>query len=299
MGRKKRGFLPDVSVLHNIIGPKRGSVLHRLDPRTKILWFVISFVTGLVVLENIAALAGLFAYIFIAGAIARVSREQIVMMKVVVPLAVIVFLSNLLLLPAAGMTAYEPIVDFGVKYPWYYIFGLTSNARNIAITQESLYVGVARGMVVLTLSGVAALFILLMDLTELVEGMHLLKVPYKLAFTVGLAINYIPILFYDLTTVSEAQRARGHRLDRRGVFGRIRASFSLILPVINCAYTRTGHIADAMVSRGFGMSKKRVLVTDYSMSKNDYFFLSCSIAILLVFIVVRIYFPILDVHMKV
>lgn len=299
MGKKKRGFLPDVSVLHNILGPKQGSALHRLDPRTKILWFIISFVTGLVVLEHLAALAGLFAYVLIVGAVARVTREQIVMMKVVVPLCVIVFLANLFLLPAAGMTAYEPIVDFGVKYPWYYIFPSLSNARNIAITWESLYVGVARGMVVLTLSGVAALFILLIDLTELVEGMHILKVPYKLAFTVGLAINYIPILFYDLTTVSEAQRARGHRLDRRGVFGRVRASFSLILPVINCAYTRTGHIADAMASRGFGMSNRRVLVTEYSMSRKDYIFLTSSLAILLVFIAVRIYFPIFDVHMKV
>jgi energy-coupling factor transport system permease protein len=298
MSKRKRGFFPDVSVLHNILGSVKSSWLQRMDPRTKILWFIISFVTGLIILEHLAALTGLLIYIFILGAAAHVTREQLVMMKVVIPLAVIVFLANLLLIPAAGKTAYAPIVDFGVKYPWYYIFPSFTNTRNIAITWESLYIGMVRGMVVFTLSGVAAFFILIIDLTELVEGMHLLKVPYKFAFTVGLAINYIPILFFDLSTVSEAQRARGHRLDRGGIFRKIKASSKLILPVINCAYMRTGRIADAMMSRGFGASNRRGIITEYRMSKRDYSFLAVSISLLAIFIVVRMCFPIIEVRMK-
>ncbi len=299
MGKKKRGLLPDVSVLHGILGPKTASALHRMDPRTKILWFVLTFVTGLVVLEHLAALSGLLLYVFVLGSIARVSREQLVMMRVVVPLAVIVFVANLLLIPAAGGTRFEPIVDFGVKYPWYYLFESVSDTPNIAITPESLYTGVVRGLVVLTLSSVAALFVLLTDLTELVEGMHLLRVPYKLAFTVGLAVNYIPILFYDLTTVSEAQRARGHRLDQGGGLQRVKSSFSLILPVINCAYTRTGRIADAMTSRGFGGPAGRTPVAEYRMTGTDYRFLAISVGVLACFILVRLFFPVFDVKMNV
>jgi len=299
MHNRKRGLLPDASVLHGIFGPKGLSALHRMDPRTKILWFVLTFVTGLVVLEHLVALAGLLLYIFVLGAIARSFREQLVMMRVVVPLAVIVFAANLLLIPATGGTRFEPIVDFGIKYPWYYIFESFSDTPNIAITPESLYTGVVRGLVVLTLSSVAALFVLLTDLTELVEGMHLLKVPYKLAFTVGLAVNYIPILFYDLTTVSEAQRARGHRLDQGGGLRRIRSAFSLILPVINCAYTRTGRIADAMTSRGFGGSAVRTPGAEYRMTGTDYLFLAASAGVLVCFVLVRLFFPIFDVKMNV
>ncbi len=299
MRKNKRGFLPDVSSLQNILGTRSDSLLHRLDPRAKVFWFIITFVTGLVVLEHLAALGGLLAYVFLLGAVGKVSREQLVMIKVVLPLAFIVFVANLLLIPSTSSSVYEPIVDFGVKYPWYYLFRSLTETKNIAITWESLYIGVARGMVVVTLSAVASLFILLTELTELVEGMHLLRLPYNFAFTVGLAINYIPILFYDLTRISEAQRARGHRIDSGGIVHRMRASFSLILPVINCAYARTERIADAMASRGFGTARKRTLVSEYRFSGLDYSFLFLSVGLLGLFIVLRVYYPVFEVRMEV
>jgi energy-coupling factor transport system permease protein len=299
MRTKKRGFLPDVSSLQNILGARSDSPLHRMDPRTKLFWFIMTFVGGLVVLEHLAALGGLLVYVFVLGAVARVSREQLVMIKVVLPLAFIVFLANLLLIPSTSSSAFEPIVDFGVKYPWYYLFRSLTETRNISITWESLYIGVARGMVVVTLSAVASLFILLTELTELVEGMHLLRLPYNFAFTVGLAVNYIPILFYDLTRISEAQRARGQRIDSGGMMHRLRASFSLILPVINCAYARTERIADAMASRGFGAAKKRTLVSEYRFTRFDYGFLFLSAGLLALFILLRVYYPVFEVRMEV
>jgi len=299
-GRKsKRGFLPDEAVLQDILGSKGDSVLHKLDPRTKIFWFVLTFAAGLIVIENLAAVVGLMIYVLVLGAFAGVLHKQWAMMKVVFPLFIIVFFSNSFLLPAISNTVYKPIVTFGVKYPWYYVFPSMGAARNIAITQESLYVGIDRGMVLLTLSAVAGLFILLIELTELIEGMTLLKLPYTLAFTLGLTINFIPILFYDLATISEAQKARGQRLDRGNVFSRIKASVSLILPSINCAYSRSGNIADAMSSRGFSTSKRRPVITEFHFSGRDYRFLALSLLVLIVAIVIRLFFPLFEVHMKV
>jgi len=135
-------------------------------------------------------------------------------------------------------------------------------------------------MVLLTLSGVASLFILLTEVTELIEGMTLMKIPYPLALTCGLAIVYIPILFKDLSTIAEAQKARGHCLDKGGVFSRLRASISLLLPAINCAYIRASNIADSMNSRAFGVKAKRTFLMVREMKKRDWTFLVLNAAVL-------------------
>jgi len=297
--KSKRGFLPDEAVLQDILGSKGDSVLHKLDPRIKIFWFILTFAVGLIVIENLVAVVGLMIYVFVLGALAGVLYKQWAMVKIVFPLFIIVFLLNLFLLPAISKTVYNPIVTFGVKYPWYYVFPSMGTPRNIAITQESLYIAIDRGMVLLTLSAVAGLFILLIELTELIEGMTLLKLPYKLAFTLGLTINFIPILFYDLATILEAQKARGHQLDRGNVFSRIKASISLVLPTINCAYSRSGNIADAMNSRGFSTSKSRTVITEFHFSKRDYIFLTLSLLVLIIAIIIRLFFPFFKVHMRV
>jgi len=140
--------------------------------------------------------------------------------------------------------------------------------------------GITRGMVLLTFSGAASLFILLIEVTELIEGMTLLKIPYPLALTCGLAIVYIPILFSDLSTIAEAQKARGHRLDKGGSISRLKASVSLLLPAINCAYVRASTIADSMNSRAFGAKAKRTLLLVREMRQADWAFLVLNSAVL-------------------
>ncbi len=266
--------------IREFLGKRGKSWLHLLDPRVKIIWFGLMFATGFMLLDNVLALFGLFLYVFILAGIAGVMHKQVTMIKIVLPLFVMVILFNLFLLPTVKGLEQRVLLQLPFKYPWYYFFPQRFSPSLVVITQESLYMGITRGMVLLTLSGVASLFILLTEVTELIEGMTLMKIPYPLALTCGLAIVYIPILFKDLSTIAEAQKARGHRLDKGGVFSRLRASISLLLPAINCAYIRASNIADSMNSRAFGVKAKRTFLMVREMKKRDWTFLVLNAAVL-------------------
>ncbi len=273
-------FLPDERVIREMLGKKGSSWLHRLDPRVKIIWFGLMFATGFIILDNVLALLILFFYILVLGRFAGVTDKQVAMMRIVLPLFVIVVFFNIFLLPLVKGFSQEILFRFPFKYPWYYLFPHRFSPSSVVITRESLYMGITRGMVLLTLSGVASLFILFIEATELIEGMTLMKVPYKLAFTCGLAVNYIPILFYDLSTIAEAQRARGQRLDQGGPLTRLKASAALMLPAINCAYIRAGNIADSMNSRAFGAKGHRTTLVERKLKDRDWYFLGLNIGIL-------------------
>ncbi|MBW2058037.1 MAG: energy-coupling factor transporter transmembrane protein EcfT [Deltaproteobacteria bacterium] len=281
--------LPSDKVIREILGKKGETWLHMLDPRVKIIWFGLMFATGFIILDNVAALFLLFLYILILGRLAGVTQKQMTMIKIVLPLFVIVVFFNIFLLPIVRGLEQKVIVEFPFKYPWYYLSPHRFSPSPVVITRESLYMGVTRGMVLLTFSAVASLFILLIEVTEMIEGMMLLRVPYKLAFTCGLAVNYIPVLFNDLSTIAEAQKARGHRLDKGGTLSRLRASVSLLLPAINCAYIRAGNIADSMNARAFGARAERTTLVERRFKNGDWYFLIANTGILCAGILVNLF----------
>lgn len=282
-------LLPSDKAIREILGKKGESWLHLLDPRVKIIWFGLMFATGFIILDNVLALFLLSLYIFILGGLAGVTKKQLAMIKIVFPLFVMVVFFNIFLLPLVKGFRQEILFQFPFKYPWYYLFPHRFSPSLVVITKESLYMGITRGVVLLTLSGVASLFILLIEMTELIEGMSLMKVPYKLAFTCGLAVNYIPVLFNDLSTIAEAQKARGHRLDKGGILSRLKASVALMLPAINCAYIRAGNIADSMNSRAFGTKAERTTLVERKFKGRDWYFLVLNVGVLVAGILVNLF----------
>jgi energy-coupling factor transport system permease protein len=267
--------------VREVLGKKGETWFHHLDPRVKIIWFGLMFATGFIILDNVVALLVLLFYVLFLGSLAGVTRMQFAMMKIVLPLFVVVVFFNIFLLPIMEGLDQKPLIQFPFRYPWYYLSPHRFSPSPVVLTQESLYMGITRGMVLLTFSAVASLFILLIEVTEMIEGMMLMKVPYKLAFTCGLAVNYIPVIFDDLTTIAEAQKARGHRLDKGGIFTRLRASLSLMLPAINCAYIRAGNVADSMNARAFGARAARTTLVERKFKKGDWGFLYLNIGVLI------------------
>jgi energy-coupling factor transport system permease protein len=272
-------LFPSEAVIKDMLGKKGNSWFHKLDPRTRIIWFGLMFATGFIVLDNLIALLALLVYILTLGKLAGVMRKQLAMIRIVIPLFVMVLFFNVFLLPLVRSFDQTVILRFPFKYPWNYLLPHTFSHAPVVITRESLYMGMTRGMVLLTLSGVAALFILVIEITELVEGMMLMKMPYKLAFIFGLAINYIPVLFNDISIISEAQRARGHRLDQGNILIKLKSTVALMLPAINCAYIRAGNIADSMNSRAFGATARRTTLIERKFTSWDWCFLALNLGV--------------------
>ena len=98
-----------------------------------------------------------------------------------------------------------------------------------------------------------------------------LKVPYKGAFVVDLAMRYLPVYVEELETTMNAQMARGYKVKvRGGLFARILNTVPLIVPVAMNAMLSIYDVADAMELRAFGAEKTRTWYRTVDFKRSDY-----------------------------
>ncbi len=98
-----------------------------------------------------------------------------------------------------------------------------------------------------------------------------LKVPYKGAFVVDLAMRYLPVYVEELETTMNAQMARGYKVKvRGGLFARILNTVPLIVPVAMNAMLSIYDVADAMELRAFGAEKTRTWYRTVDFKRRDY-----------------------------
>jgi len=113
-----------------------------------------------------------------------------------------------------------------------------------------------------------------------------LKVPYKGAFVVDLAMRYMPVYVEELETTKNAQMARGYKVKiRGGFFASILNTVPLIVPVAMNAMLSIYDVADAMELRAFGAEKTRTWYRTVTFKRSDY----AAVTILVVMLIVAIF----------
>ena len=93
---------------------------------------------------------------------------------------------------------------------------------------------------------------------EFAASLNRIGVPYTAAYSVSLALRYIPDVQRDFETISLAQQARGLELSRKAPpIKRLKRTVPLLLPLIFSSLDRIDVISRAMELRGFGKFKSR------------------------------------------
>lgn len=93
---------------------------------------------------------------------------------------------------------------------------------------------------------------------EFASSLSRIGVPYRVSYSVSLALRYIPDVQRDFRTISQAQQARGLDTSKRQRLGvRIRNLVSVLLPLLLGALERIETVSSAMELRGFGREKRR------------------------------------------
>jgi energy-coupling factor transport system permease protein len=80
-------------------------------------------------------------------------------------------------------------------------------------------------------------------------------VPYSFAFVLTASMQFIPVLVQRATSIRDAQRARGIRLE--GSLGMLRHFPALAGPLLIQAFKLADELAEAMEARGFGAPGRR------------------------------------------
>ncbi len=251
------------------------TVIHRLDPRVKLLGvvlYIVALFTAKGWLSNLLV-TGLLA---VCVALSRIRPSAL--FKGLKPLLFIVLLTGILnLFYTQGRT----LVHFWI----------------ITITYE----GVVRAvqMVLRIVLLVSSTFLLTYTTSPLAitDGMELLLSPLKklhapvheLSMMMSIALRFIPTLIEETDKIMSAQQARGADFDSGGLIRRAKALLPILVPLFVSAFRRADELATAMECRcyhgGEGRTRMKILI----LSQVDYLALLFMCLLPLVTIMLRVF----------
>lgn len=226
------------------------SVIHRLDPRTKILLTVLYIVMVFCVSSPVFYLIPL-VYIVVAAKLSGIHARQLLgSIKPLRFLLVLTFLLNLFF--SAGETT---LFQWGV----------------IRISKEGLMTAVHFSMRLIFLVTGTAVLTLTTSPIALCDGIESLLSPlaklhfpaHELAMMMSIALRFIPTLSEEADKIQKAQMARGADFESGNLIQRAKSMIPLLVPLFVSAFRRAGELAMAMESRcyhgGEGRTRLRVL----------------------------------------
>jgi len=232
------------------------SVIHRLDPRVKLLATLL-YIIGIFCINN--PFGVLFVTVCLALVIA-LSKVPVSFMfrglKGIVILMIIAGLFNLFMTPGI------PIFQF------YFLKITKEGIRNaVLMTIRMIYLIVGSSVMTLTTTPNA--------LTDGLEtGLSFLKffkVPVSdIAMMMSIALRFIPILIEETDKIMKAQMARGATFDEGNIIKRAKAMIPILVPLFVSAFRRAYDLANAMEARCYNGGEGRTKMKPLRYSRNDY-----------------------------
>lgn len=119
---------------------------------------------------------------------------------------------------------------------------------------------------------------LTLGIEDLLSPFTRFKVPsHEIAMLISIALRFIPDLIDDTQRIMKAQASRGVDLNEGKIKERIMAILSLIVPLFVSALTRAEDLANAMEARGYQPQAKRTRYKVLKMKRNDYILIILSL----------------------
>jgi energy-coupling factor transport system permease protein len=227
------------------------SWIHRLDPRTKISIFLLTFVAILLFEDPLWMLPVTFLILLqlvVSGSLSNLRRIRYIL--------IVLTISSLVLwnLFSKGVT------------PLFWIFKL-----------EPFYFSIARTLLMVLMVSAGMILISTTRNEELVLGMIRMGMPYRVGFAISTALRLVPTIASSTQTISQAQRSRGLDLDSGSLVERVRKFLPLLVPVFISTIRNTNIFAMALESKGFGAREKRTFYLNLKMRTADYLVLAFAI----------------------
>ncbi len=222
------------------------SVLHRLDPRTKIV-LMIAYITMIFFVKTFIGFGIVFVFLAAAILLSRVPVGKVLKsLKTIMFLVLFTVIMSLLFY--AGKEE-DLIWRWGIIKV--YRAGLI-NAGLMALRLIFLVVGPT--LLTFTTTPVA----LTDGLESLLKPLTYIKFPvHELAMIMSIALRLIPTLVEETDKIQSAQKARCADFDSGNVFKRAKAMIPVLIPLFVSSFRRADELADAMDSRCYRGAKGR------------------------------------------
>jgi energy-coupling factor transport system permease protein len=239
-----------------------GTLVHRLDPRTKMALLLASFIMA--ILPERPAVAGVVAgLVLIHLALARAWGELYRIRWLLT--ALLVFSLTVWSLLAHGPT------------PLFW-----------RVSRESLAFGAATFLKFGTMMVAGLVLLATTRVEELFLGLVRLRLPYPVAFAFALALRWVPEVYQTALRVKEAQEVRGLGVPRGGPFTRLKRHLPLLVPIFLLTLRRTQTMSWALEARGLQAHRQRTYFLEIRMAPRDWLALALAAALLSGFIALHL-----------
>ena len=147
---------------------------------------------------------------------------------------------------------------------------LFSLGGNYVVTKEQLFYHLNLVLKYLSTIPIVLLFVCTTNPSEFAASLNRIGVKYTVAYSVALALRYIPDIQREYHDISQAQQARGIEMSRKqSLSKRLKSASAILIPLILSSMDRIETISNAMELRGFGKNKRRTWYMGRKFSRLD------------------------------
>lgn len=255
------------------------SVLHRLDPRMKIL-LTIGYIVMLFTVSNPLGLCVGILFLIFAYAISGIPPRMITKsLKPVIPIIVFTTVLNMFFVKG------DPLFDWWI----------------IHISRQGLLTAVVMTIRIICLIAGTSLLTYTTSPIALTDGLERLMKPLKkihfpvheLSMMMTIALRFIPTLIEETDKIMNAQKARGADLESGGIMQRAKALVPILIPLFVSAFRRADELALAMECRCYRGDAGRTRMKQLHYSWQDGVAAAMTVACIGAVIAVNIFAPVM------
>lgn len=236
----------------------RPSPIHRLTGATKLVCLLLWSFAAMLTYDT-RMLTALPILSFLMFYISRIKLKDVSFMLGFT--AVFMVLNNVLVFafsPQHGVELY------GTRHVLFSLGG------NYVVTKEQLFYHLNLVLKYLSTIPIVLLFVCTTNPSEFAASINRIGVKYTVAYSVALALRYIPDIQREYHDISQAQQARGIEMSRKqSLSKRLKSASAILIPLILSSMDRIETISNAMELRGFGKNKRRTWYMGRKFSKLD------------------------------
>ncbi len=246
---------------------EKDSIIHRLSGATKLSALILlSFASMTSFDTRFLAILTVFAFILFGLSKIRLGEVKVLFIFTFV----FMILNNVLIYifsPEHGVEIY------GTRHV------LVGGFSRYTITSEQLFYHLNVILKYLSTIPLVMIFVSTTDPSEFASSLNKIGISYRIAYSVSLALRYIPDIQKEYHEVSLSQQARGLEMSskKQRLSKRLKTAATILFPLIISSMDRIETISNAMELRGFGKGKKRTWYSLRPFRTGDWVALTLSI----------------------
>ena len=259
------------------------SVLHRLDPRTKFVFLVVMALVTSVVKSGVA-LAFLAAFFFALWKTTRILPYMMTLLKMLKVLLVFIFLLWLVL----GLFEEPPVAGGPVFFRRAFTFA--GGAHVLCLDWYDFYKGFVYSLRIFLMIASFYTVLVTTNFSQVILGLQKWRVPYGVAFGIGLVFQIIPMVIRELHTIMEAESSRGLEIERCDWWTKVKNYVTFSFPLLFRVIGKGQAISLAMHYYRLDFSVRRTAYKEIRATRADVVFSLVCLAAVAATVALRVLF---------